>query len=243
MDVNLEKNKLEKIANSHDTHKDFDGILAYYTGKLIAPQVKDKITLECGCSTGVMTPMLLEYTNKLDIVEGSAKYAQITEEKYHGRIQMYVSLFEEFHPTQQYDAVVFAGVLHHIDKPVDILEHITKWLRPEGHIYISVPNMTSFHRKLGVAMGVVDSVYETSSRNQFFAQPGRFDMERLIKVCEMANLEIIHKEAFFFKPFPHDIMNQIHLSSEVLDGLFEMGRKMPAEACQLYVVARAVNNR
>jgi 2-polyprenyl-3-methyl-5-hydroxy-6-metoxy-1,4-benzoquinol methylase len=192
MDLNSEKNKLEEIANAHDTHKDFDGILAYYTGKLIAPEVKNKITLECGCSTGVMTPMLLEYTDTLDIVEGSAKYAQITEEKYQSRIKMYVSLFEEFNPTKLYDAVVFAGVLHHIDQPVEMLKHITKWLRPEGQIFISVPNMTSFHRKLGVAMGVVDSVYATSDRNQFFAQPGRFDMERLIDICEMANLEIIH---------------------------------------------------
>jgi hypothetical protein len=38
-------------------------------------------------------------------------------------------------------------------------------------------------------------------------------------------------------------MNQIQLSTEVLDGLFEMGKQMQTEACQLYVVARAVNTK
>jgi 2-polyprenyl-3-methyl-5-hydroxy-6-metoxy-1,4-benzoquinol methylase len=237
MNKDSEKTKLEKIASAHNTHADFDGILAHYTGKLIAPQVKNKRTLECGCSTGVMTPMLLEYTNQLDVVEGSEIYAKITADKFEGRINMFISLFENFTPSEKYDAVVFAGVLHHIDNPVEMLKHISNWLTPNGYIYISVPNMTSFHRKLGVAIGVSDSVYSGSERNEFFAQPGRFDISKLHSVCEQANLNIIHQEAFFFKPFPHEIMNEISLSEEILDGLFEMGRKMPDDACQLYVIA------
>lgn len=237
MNKDSEKTKLEKIASAHNTHNDFDGILAHYTGKLIAPQVKNKRTLECGCSTGVMTPMLLEHTNQLDIVEGSEIYAKITADKFKGKIKMFVSLFENFNPSEKYDAIVFAGVLHHIEDPVEMLKLISNWLKPSGNIYISVPNMTSFHRKLGVAMGLSDSVYSGSERNEFFAQPGRFDSKKLRNVCELANLNIIHEEAFFFKPFPHEIMNQITLSDNILDGLFEMGRKMQNDACQLYVIA------
>jgi len=234
---NQENEKLERIASMHDTHKDFDGILAYYTGLMIAPKVKGKITLECGCSTGVMTPMLLETVKSLDIVEGSAQYAKVTEEKFPGKLNMYVSLFEDFVPEKQYEAIVFAGVLHHIEKPIEILRIIKKWLTPGGRIYISVPNMTSFHRKLGVVMGLNSSVNDTSERNTFFEQPGRFDMQQLIATIEAAGFKLAHNESFFFKPFPHNIMNELNLSDLMLTGLYEMGRQYPELACQLYLEA------
>lgn len=230
--------KLEEIAQAHDTHQDFDGVLAHYTGVLIAPQVKGKKTLECGCSTGVMTPMLLEHTAQLDIVEGSEVYAKITESKYSGKVKMFVSLFEDFNPADKYEAIVFAGVLHHIANPVEILKKVSTWIQPGGDIYITVPNMTAFHRRLGVAMELNESVYDTSVRNDFFAQPGRFDRERLQKVIQEAGYTIIDSKGFFFKPFPHDIMNKMNWDSKLLDGLFRMGMEFPDLACQLYVKAQ-----
>lgn len=232
-----DKNKLEEIARAHNTHQDFDGVLAWYTGKLIAPQVKGLRTLECGCSTGVMTPMLLEYASKLDVVEGSAVYAQQTEARFPGKLTMYVSLFEDFNPPHLYEAVVFAGVLHHLEKPVEVLQKVSTWMQPGAPIFISVPNMTAFHRRLGVAMEVSNNVYETSKRNAFFAQPGRFDQQRLNAVVEEAGFEIEKSEAFFFKPFPHEIMNLLNLDQSVLDGLFKMGQEFPELACQLFVKA------
>lgn len=232
-----DKVKLEEIAAAHDTHQDFDGILAHYTGLLIAPEVQGKRTLECGCSTGVMTPMLLKYVSSLDVVEGSALYAKITEDKYPGQLRMFVSLFEEFQPEKPYEAIVFAGVLHHIADPVAILRKVSEWLIPGGKIYISVPNMTSFHRRLGVAMELTDSVYETSARNTFFAQPGRFDAARLEETVLAAGLKVNRSEAFFFKPFPHDVMNKMTLETKVLDGLFKMGQAHPDLACQLFLIA------
>lgn len=230
--------KLEEIAQAHDTHQDFDGVLAHYTGELIAPQVKGKRTLECGCSTGVMTPMLLEYTAPLDIVEGSEVYAKITESKYAGKVNMFVSLFEDFNPKEKYEAIVFAGVLHHIADPVGILKKVSTWMQPGGEIYISVPNMTAFHRRLGVAMEISDSMYATSSRNDFFAQPGRFDLEKLQAVIREAGFTITEAKGFFFKPFPHDIMNKLNLDKKILDGLFRMGMEFPELACQLFVKAQ-----
>jgi len=232
-----EKLKLEQIAEAHDTHADFDGVLAWYTGKLIAPQVKDKITLECGCSTGVMTPMLLEYAASLDVVEGSETYARLTEDKYKGKLKMFVSLFDEFNPETKYEAIVFAGVLHHLDHPAQTLKHITSWMKPGAEIFISVPNMTAFHRRLGVAMELNSSVYDTSTRNNFFAQPGRFDQERLNAVVQQAGFEIQESSAFFFKPFPHEVMNSLKLQGSILDGLFKMGQDFPELACQLFVKA------
>ena len=232
------KEQLDKLAIVHDTHKDFDGVIAFYTGKLISPQVKGKKVLEAGCSTGVITPMLLEHCKELEIVEGSNVYSKIVAEKYKEKIKMYCSLFEDFNSSGKYDAVVFSSVLHHLSDPFESLKHVREWLKPNGEIFITVPNMNSFHRELGVAMKIVKSVYDTSARNEYGSQFGRFDKSSLDKVVLDAGFEIIESSGFFFKPFPHEVMDKINLPENILDGLFEMGIRYPHLACQLYIKAR-----
>lgn len=232
-----EQEKLESIAVRHDTHADFDGVLAHYSGLLVNEYLAGGHVLEAGCSTGAMTGMLLEKADRLDVVEGSSHYAQIVRERYQRRLAMHVALFEDFSPAQPYDAVVAANVLHHMTDAVATVRRFAEWLRPGGSLHLTVPNMTSFHRELGVMMGVTQTVDDTSERNRFFQQPGRFTREKLEHVVRSAGLEIAHAEGFFFKPFPHEIMNRTTLSPEVLRGLFLMGRRYPALACQLYVRA------
>ncbi len=232
-----ERAKLERIGKAHNTHVDFDGVLAKYTGRIIAPQTRGLHVLEAGCSTGVITEMLLAYADRLDIVEGSASYAATVENRHRGRIRMYCTLFSEFQAPCAYDAVVYAGVLHHLTGPVENLKMAGEWIKPGGTIHITVPNMSSFHRELGVAMGISTSVYDTSERNRFFEQPGRFTRERLVRTVADAGLVVKECYGFFFKPFPHGIMNTLELGEDVLDGLFEMGKRHPELACQLYLRA------
>lgn len=232
-----EQQKLDAIAVRHDTHADFDGVIAHFTGLLVSQNITGGRVLEAGCSTGAMTGMLLERADKLDVVEGSPHYAEIVRARYPNRVAMHVALFEDFSPTNPYDAVIAANVLHHMADAMATVRRFADWLKPGGSLHLSVPNMTSFHRELGVAMGVAQAVHDTSERNRFFQQPGRFTREKLEHVVRTAGLEIAHSEGFFFKPFPHEIMNRTTLSPEVLRGLFLMGRRYPALACQLYVRA------
>jgi 2-polyprenyl-3-methyl-5-hydroxy-6-metoxy-1,4-benzoquinol methylase len=232
-----EEARLDRIGKAHDTHADFDGVLARYTGRIVAPQTKGLCVLEAGCSTGVITELLLNYAAQLDVVEGAVSYAALVENRFHGKLRMFRSLFEEFRPPTTYETVVFAGVLHHLKDPVAKLRMAAEWVRPGGTIHISVPNMSSFHRRLGVAMGVAASIYNTSKRNEFFEQPGRFTKERLIQAVTDAGLKVQECHGFFFKPFPHDIMSSLELTEDLLDGLFEMGKQYPDMACQLYLRA------
>lgn len=232
-----ETQKLDHIAQRHDTHADFDGVLAFYSGRIIAPQLRGLRVLECGCSTGVMTPMLLESARELEVVEGSKVYAGAVEQKFSGRLKMFCSLFENFDPPAPYDAAVVAGVLHHLERPLEVLQRIAAWVRADGVLHVTVPSMTSFHRQLGVAMGVAQAVDSTSERNKFFKQPGRFTKDRLVELVTQAGLRTLECRGFFFKPFPHEIMNSLALPENLLDGLFEMGRQYPELACQLYLKA------
>ncbi len=229
---------LEEIARTHDTHVDFDGVLARYTAEIICPRVKGLRVVEAGCSTGVITERLVDVASEVHIVEGSRAYAEAVRLRFPGVTSIECSLFEDFRPAAPVDAVVAAGVLHHLGDPVSELKHMATWVRPGGAVHITVPNMTSLHRRLGVAMKVTDSVYDTSERNVRFAQPGRYDAETLRRDVEAAGLVVADHSAFFLKPFPHDIMNGIDIPEDVLRGLFRLGLEFPELACQLYVEAR-----
>jgi 2-polyprenyl-3-methyl-5-hydroxy-6-metoxy-1,4-benzoquinol methylase len=231
---------LEEIARTHDTHRDFDGVLARYTADIICPRVKGLRVVEAGCSTGVITERLLKEAAAVHIVEGSQGYAEAVRTRFPA-VSLTCALFQDFRPAAPADAVVAAGVLHHLEDPVGELRHMASWVRPGGAVHITVPNMTSLHRRLGVAMYITGSVYDTSDRNVRFAQPGRYDAATLRRDVEAAGLVVTDSTAFFLKPFPHDVMNSIEFSEEVLRGLFRLGIEFPELACQLYVEARTPN--
>ncbi len=230
---------LERIASLHNTHADFDGVLAHYTGQIVTPLVHQRTVLECGCSTGVITEMIVGEVKELDVVEGSQIYADKVEERFHGQLRMFVSLFDEFEADKKYDIILFLGVLHHLETPAKTLKHLSRFLKDDGELLISVPNMTSLHRRLGVAMGVVEDVYATSERNTFFEQFGRFDKQRLEAVVQESGLTIKESFGFFLKPFPHSVMQDLELKQDVLDGLFQLGKEHSDLACQLFLRAQA----
>jgi len=231
---------LEEIARSHDTRLDFDGVLARYSAQIICPRIKGLRVIEAGCSTGVITEQLVVAASEVHVVEGSRVYADAVRARVSTIATITCSLFQDFRPSEPADAVVAAGVLHHLADPVAELKRMATWVRKGGAIHITVPNMTSLHRRLGVAMKLTRSMYDTSERNERFAQPGRYDAERLRRDIAAAGLAVADFCGFFLKPFPHDVMNEMDLHESLLDGLFKLGVEFPDLACQLYVEARTL---
>jgi 2-polyprenyl-3-methyl-5-hydroxy-6-metoxy-1,4-benzoquinol methylase len=236
--MSSQSGQLEEIARSHDTRQDFDGVLARCAAQIICPRVRGLRIIEAGCSTGVITEQLVMAASEVHVVEGSRRYADTVRTLCPRIASITCSLFEEFCPPNPVDAVVLAHVLHHLEDPVGTLRRMATWVRDGGAIHITVPNMTSLHRRLGVAMALSESVDATSERNVRFVQPGRYNAERLDHDIRAAGLEAVDSGGFFLKPFPHDVMNRIALPEAMLQGLFRLGRELPQFACQLYVEAR-----
>jgi methionine biosynthesis protein MetW len=52
-----------------------------------------------------------------------------------------------------FDAVVFADVLEHLKRPEDVLKASRRLLKPDGHAYVSVPNVANWRIRLGLLAG------------------------------------------------------------------------------------------
>ena len=237
--VNESIKNIETIADYIDTSKDFDATITKYASKIISPQTASLDILETGCSTGEMTKDLINYAKSVSVVEGSKQYAECVRKKFGKKLtNLDICLFEDYLPTCKFEGIVISGCLHHMKSPKSFLQIMKSWLLPNGVAWITVPNITSFHRQLGVKMNLIDSPSCASERNLKFSQPGRFTMRSMNDLLTDTGFQIIDSFGFFLKPFHHELMNKLSLegilTDQVLDGLYLMGKEHQQLACQLY---------
>ena len=65
-------------------------------GEIVVPKVKDKIVLEMGCSTLVVSEMLAKAARRFEIVEGAESFARQGQSYFHNEVAVHNCLFEEF---------------------------------------------------------------------------------------------------------------------------------------------------
>lgn len=208
-------------------------------GDIIVPRIKGKSVLEMGCSTLIVSKMLAEAAGRLEIVEGAASFAEQARCCFKGETAVNHCLFEEFEPSTRYDAIVLTNTLHHLANPREILMKIRQWLAPDGVLYITVPNMTSLHRQIGVQMGLLPDVFAETPRNKVFQQPGRYTKQSLQQLCISCGYDVIDCYGFFLKPFSDAQMQLLEPDDRLIDALFELGKIHEDMASLLYIELRA----
>jgi 2-polyprenyl-3-methyl-5-hydroxy-6-metoxy-1,4-benzoquinol methylase len=237
MDSRSEIETLEAVAGRFDSAQDFDVHYQRFFGRIVGERLRGKSCLELGCSSGVMSEVLVQYVAELDLVDGSATYLDRAKEKVKGdRVRFFESLFESFQPDRKYDAIVASHVLEHVDNPVAILQRMKGWIVPTGAIFAFVPNANSIHRQLGVAMGLAASVYELSERDHIVGHRRVYDPETLAKDIRAAGLEPGPLRGILVKPFHNALMES--LSAAMVDGFLELGRRIPEQASDIYYECR-----
>lgn len=79
--------------------------------------------------------------------------------------------------TEDVDLITITGLLEHLDNPVAFLSTF----RGCGvkNIYITVPNAYSFHRQVGLEMGLIDDVHELGPSDYSIGHKRVYDMRML----------------------------------------------------------------
>jgi len=204
-------------------------------GEMILDKVKGKTVIEMGCSKLIVSKMLAKVAKRFEIVEGSKFFCDYAKKKYGNEVVVHHSLFEDFEPLQKYEAIVFTNTLHHLANPEEILLRTKNWLSTDGVVYITVPNMLSLHRRIGVKMGFLDSVFDSTERNNIYYQPGRYTKESLIKLCQSCGFSVQQCFGFFLKPFSDKQMELLNPSNELMDALCEQGKEFEDIAALIYI--------
>ena len=240
-DALLEELKtLDDVANRYELEQDFDIHQVRYYGRILQKKISGKSCLEVGCGDGSMTVMLAQTASLVHVVDASKKYLGQVRDRVGDRVKTFESFFEDFVPPQHYDAVVCTHVMEHVIDTVALIKRMGSWLAPGGTLYLLVPNALSFHRMLGVEMGLQQDVHDLSPRDHALGHKRVYDYQTLSADIMAAGLTHGEVGGVLFKPLPNALME--NLPQPVIDGLDSMGEKFPQNAGEIYYECRLANS-
>jgi SAM-dependent methyltransferase len=114
--------------------------------RFVTRYVKAGRLLDVGCATGEFLQEMRGRGWQVGGIELSAQAAAIAHEVYH--LEVFTGSIASFDASSAYDVVTLWDVLEHLASPRAGLKQIHQWLRPGGHVILSVPNLESWDARL-----------------------------------------------------------------------------------------------
>lgn len=235
-----EKDRLDLVSKGFtlEQGKDFK-INKYKIEKIIdlCKKYKAQSILDMGCADGVLTQVMTPFFRDIHAIDGSEELIARAR-KNCKNATFHCAMFEDFYPDARFDMVVAGHVMEHVKSPAKLLKHIrTNWLIDGGKIIVTVPNKESFHRRLGLEMGMLGELGELGKNDLEVGHRRYFSIESLKGTVARSGYEILEAGGIMFKPLSN--VQMLEWDDEIMDGLYKLSQKIPPEFCgEIYVVAR-----
>lgn len=153
--VNFKSNNILKKKYTQNVSLD----LGTTAGKIFKFIGENKNVLEIGCASGVQSQVMKELLNcriygvEID-PEAAAQAAQFCEKVIVGNVE-HLDLVDHI-GDEVFDVVVCADVLEHLVDPAGTLKSLIRFLKPDGILVASVPNIVHASVVYQMAKGVFD---------------------------------------------------------------------------------------
>jgi len=161
--------------------------------------------LDIACGDGMLTQVLSNQPRVQSIcgVDLSADVVKVAEaRKYNCSVEFQASAFEEYQTERKFDAIIAVNVLEHVDDHILFLRKAKERLKPDGRLFIYVPNADSLHVLLAVEMGVIpDKHFLNKWQKEFVHHTIHYDLGLLEDHIRKAGLNIKDSGSIIFKPF------------------------------------------
>ena len=160
----------------------------------IIPGIIEKnnaLILDVGCNTGMIGKEIIKkkqaFVDGIDINEEALKEAGKTYRKVFRR-DLYDSKLEI--EAEKYDYIIFSDILEHLPRPDAVLRDARKYLKDDGKIIISLPNVARFEIRINLLFG--NFVYKpgilSEDHLRFFTKQSA---QNLIRDCGYETRKII----------------------------------------------------
>lgn len=233
-----EKNYLNKIAETSGYALPMSDQSMAYAASIFSRYWKGDRCLELGPAEGQMTRHLLESFEEIVAVDGSAQICNGLAQRY-PTISVVHALFEEYEPAGLFDTVILGHVLEHVLDPGCILRRVGRWLAPGGVVCASVPNAYSLHRQLGVALGILDTVFDLNEADRMIGHRRVYSWKEFREDFEKSNLRILAEGGYFLKIHSNSQMESAAAlySDAFIDGIMQLGERYPDISAEIYIIA------
>ena len=197
--------------------------------------------LEIGCG---MDPIFLHLSAQkhVTLIEPTLSFfenAQFKSQSFQN-VNVEQTSLEDAHLEARFDAIIVSCLLHEIEDQKRFLNKLNSLCVNNTIVHINVPNAQSIHRQLAVSMGLISNPYQISETQKRMQQSNPpFDDNKLKQLLIAHGFEICDSGGYFIKPFTHTQMAHLLktgiVNDKVLDGLFELGKKIPELASEIWL--------
>lgn len=197
--------------------------------------------LDIGCGVGQFTPMFLKKFERVVGIDASEKFLKVAR-KNNDDIEYVSALGESFKLDEKFDTISMNMLLEHVDDPVALLKNCKKHLAKGGIILAQVPNANSVTRRIGVLMGVIDSINHISEKERdYFGHQRTYTLDTLVADCKKAGLKVVETGGLLFKPLPNEMLGRIckaqgkEWADKFMEALIAFGSTRPEDCANLFV--------
>lgn len=184
--------------------------------------------LELGLGHGYTTALFNRHFQRHVVVEGSSVVIDLFRQNYPGlTIELVEGYFEHFSSDEQFDVVMMGFILEHVDDPALILRRFREHLRPGGRLFVAVPNAKSLNRRLGLAMGKINDIYELNANDHALGHQRQFCRDTLKALLHDEGYQVTWEEGIYLKPLPLGYMQTMPEFDENLRAMCEVGVDFP----------------
>ena len=208
--------------------------LSRMRGAFARPWLLPGDTLDVGCGRGIPAKSYWRWPFALDGVDASPAACEVAR-----KTGLYDTVWcaelDTFSPGKRYQNLVLAHVLEHLPDPVAFLVSAREWLLPHGRIIATVPNAYSFHRLLGVAMGLLAHATDLDQGDRAIGHRRVLTPFGLRQCVTLAGFRILEQVGYFFKPLPNAQIEE-QCDEEMIDILTRAGEAVPNHGAEIGIV-------
>lgn len=193
--------------------------------------------LELGFMDGQWTDHFLRLGCSVTAVEGARRNFEFGRTKYarNPAVELIHSTFEAYEPSKQFDTILMGGMLKHLDDPISLLSRSRDWLRPCGRLIATTPNAKSLHRRLGLHMGLLDSIDALSGTDRKVGNLRHYDLQSFRDLLTAGGYDVATIGTAILKPVSSDLM--MDWPDDLLDALDKIADEIPDYGWYIYAIA------
>lgn len=217
-----------------DLQYDFDNeiLLNWYPQRIINYTKNAQSLLELGLGHGYTTNIFSKQFNRHVVLDGSKAVIKNFQSKYPDcKTEIVETYFETFESNEKFDLIVMGFILEHVDDPIQILKYFKKFLKPNGKMFIAVPNAEVLNRRLGHVAGLLPDMQALSENDFILGHKRYYTVKTLSENVKNAGYTIELMEGIYLKPLSTSQMISLNFDKKIINAFCEVGINYPELCC------------